>query len=125
MHKNTRAHSHTHTRMATFCARYHNQIYVCHPNFPPSEVSKQLQTLQGISCDYRLLTLFTTDSFKIIFQNLTTPNLELLLKCLYYSLGAVDYYKNILVLLGVVLQLHSKIFGCWYLQFFVSLPFGF
>ena len=65
--------------------------------------------MQGISCDCRLLTLSTTDTFKFIFQNLTTPNLELLLQCSYYSSEAVDYYKNILSLFGVVLQRHSKI----------------
>ena len=81
---------------------------------PLSEVAKQLQTIQGISCDCRLLTLSTTDTFKIIFQNLTTLNLELLLKCLYYSSEAVDYYKNILALFGVGLQRHSENLECWY-----------
>ena len=123
MHKNTREHSHTqtHTRMATHCASYHNQIYICHSNFSLSEVSKQLQTMQGVSCDYRLLTLSATDTFKFIFHNLTAPNLELLLRCWYYNPEAVDYYKNILALFGDVLQRHSKNFGWWYLHFFVSI----
>ena len=62
--------------MTTFCARYHNQIYIFYPNLPLWKVSKQLRTMQGKSYNCWLLTLSTTDTFTFIFQNLTTPNLE-------------------------------------------------
>ena len=85
------------------------------PKLPLSKVSKQLRTVQGISCDCRLLTcrVFYGWHFTFIFQNLTTPSLVTFGICHCYEIKetsseAVDYHMNFLVMFGVVLQLHCE-----------------